>query len=918
VRQQAASTALLDREPERRALDELLAHARTGRGAVLVLRGEAGIGKSELINHVLDQADDFHILRSAGAQSEMELPYAGLHQLCAPLLSGLAALPGPQRSALGTAFGVLSGEPPDRFLVSLAALTLLAHAGATRPLLCIVDDAHWLDQASALALGFVARRLVAEPMALVFAVRDSPPDGALAGLPELVLTGLPEGESLTLLNSVARGPLDQRVRDRIMSEARGNPLALLELPRNLSAVELADPHRQYDERALTGQLEHEFLRRFESLPAKSRRLLAIAAAEPLGDVLLLRQAATRLGIDVDAAVSPAESSDLLTVGTRVEFRHPLVRSAIYRAATPADRREAHDALAEATDAAVDPDRRAWHRGQAAASADEEVASELEDAARRAHTRGAIASAATFLDRSAALTPDPARRAERALDAAQAKVQAGEYGSAVALLVVAEDGPPDQLRRARLDGLRASLAFAENRGNEAPALLLAAARRLEKIDVRRARETYLEAIAAAVFAGRFGGGSTLREIAEAARASLSPPHPGPPDRLLDAVALRLTDGRLLAAPAMKQVLAEFRDSDPTPDTMRWLWLATVLASDLWDDEAWDVLASRHVALAREAGALSEVSLALDSLAAAHLVAGELSDAAILIEETARVDEITGGSAARVLPLGLAAFRGREDEARILIDSTLSEAKPLGQGAAVSVTSYFHAVLCNGLGLYHEATTAAQIGAQVPWEFGVCGWANAELAEAAARSGAAHIATGAVEQHAEEAQASGTDWAHGVQARVCALVTDGPGAEDLYVEAIRRLERTRARMDRARAHLVYGEWLRREGRRTDARGQLSTAHELLAQMGAMAFAERAARELKATGAAVRPPSAPAPSRLTPQEEQIARLVADGLTNPEIAARMYLSHHTVEWHLRKVFTKLDVTSRRDISASLLSADT
>ncbi|MHA5053887.1 helix-turn-helix transcriptional regulator [Streptomyces sp. SD15] len=913
-----SGTGFLGRQNECQALDDLLAGARGGRSGVLVLRGEAGIGKTELLKYLLDRATGCRIVRAAGVQSEMELSYAGLHQLCAPLLAGLDGLPEPQRDAIGTAFGLRGGDAPDRFLVGLATLSLLADAGGNQPLVCLIDDAQWLDRVSAQALEFVARRLLAESVVLVFAVREPSAGEALGSLPELPVTGLTERDSRTLLDSVVTGPLDQRVRDRIVAESRGNPLALLELPRGMTAAEMVGGFGRPDARPLSSQLEQGFLRRIQLLPAESQRLLLTAAAEPVGDVTLLRRAAERLRIDIDAAASHADAAELITLGTRVRFRHPLVRSAAYRAAGPNDRREAHRALADATDARLDPDRRAWHLARATSDHDETVAAELERSAGRAQARGGIAAAAAFLDRAAELTPDPARRAQRAVDAAQAKLRAGAFEPAATLLAAAEAGPLDELERARIDVLHAQIAFAQGHGSAAPPLLLAAARRLEQLDVALARDTYLEAVSAAIFAGRLARGPGWREAGEAARGAPPSQLLRAPDMLLDALAMRLTDSRAVSTPMIERVLRAFCDEDVSvQDSLRWLLLAGIIAADLWDHERWHIAAARHVAIAREAGALSELPLALDSSAVVHVFAGELAAAAALIEEVRTVSAAIGSNQPPFGALASAAFRGHEHEARTLIDATISESVPHGQGLAVTVAHYYHAVLCNSLAQYEDALAAAQAAAAHQWEFGAPQWGLAELVEAAVRGGSPELAPDAIELLSEATRASGTDWALGVEARSRALLSEGDAAEQLYREAIERLARTRVRVELARAHLLYGEWLRRENRRVDARAQLGVAHEMFSKIGAEAFAERARGELQATGAKVRKHTVATHTDLTRQEAQIARLAGEGLTNPEIGARLFLSPHTVEWHLRKVFSKLGISSRKEIRAIHLEGE-
>jgi DNA-binding CsgD family transcriptional regulator len=906
----SAHNTLRGREAECAALDVLLDAARRGESRTVILRGEAGVGKTALLDYAIGSAQDFRVLRSVGVESEMELAFASLHQLCAPILDRRDTLPGPQREALEVAFGLDSGPAPDRFLVGLATLSLLAETADEQPLLCVIDDAQWLDSASALAFALVARRLMAEPISLVFAVREPIDVRELAGLPELMIGGLSEDDARVLLDSTLPGRLDERVRDRIIAESRGNPLALLELPRGLTPGELAGGFALPDARPLADRIERSFLRQVQSLPPDSRRLLLPAAAEPFGDVSLLWRAAERLGLGPDAA-APAEAAGLVQLGALVRFRHPLVRSAIYRTASLPDRREAHRALAESIDADIDPDRRAWHRAQAAPGPDEDVAVELERSAERAQARGGIAAAAAFLERAAALTPDPAHRAERALDAAQAKLHAGAFEPAATLVAMAEAGPADELTRARIDLLHAQIAFAKSRGNEATPLLLAAARRLEGFDVALARETYLDAIAATVFAGRLARGPGLREVGDAARGAPPAQLPRVPDRLLDALAVRLTDGYSASAPMMKRVLGTLCDEEvPVQEALPWLWLASVIAADLWDDERWRVVATRHVTIALEAGALSEIPRALDSRAAVHLFAGELAAAASLYEEVRTVCEATGSNPARVGPLGLAAWRGREREGRTLVDALMNEAVPRGQGAAVTVAHWCHAVLCNGLAQYGDALAAAQLAAAHQQVGGAPRWSLVELVEAAARSGEPELASDALERLSETTRASGTDWALGVEARSRALLSDGDAAEPLYREAIERLARTRVRVELARAQLVYGEWLRRENRRLDARKHLRTAYEMFSHMGVGGFAERARRELLATGGTARRRPEETRGVLTPQEAQIAQLARDGFSNPEIGARLFISPRTAQYHLRKVFLKLDITSRNQLS--------
>jgi DNA-binding CsgD family transcriptional regulator len=905
-------TGLLDRRGERAAVDRVLDRAAAGNSAVLVVRGEPGIGKTVLLDYAASRASesDLRVVRAWGVESEMELAFAGLHQLCVPLLGRLEQLPKPQRDALAVAFGMREGQAPDRFLVGLAVLSLLAATAEDQPLACLVDDAQWLDRASVQCLAFAARRLLADPIALIFSVRG-PGDHELAGLPGLTVTGLGNAEARTLLASAVGGRLDAEVRDRIVAETRGNPLALLQLPRGLGPAELAGGYWLPDPRSLASRIEDSFHRQFQSLPRETQRFLLTAAADPTGAMTLLWRAGELQGIRADAA-APAQAAGLVELGARVHFGHPLVRSAVYLAASPGDRREAHRALAEATDPEVDPDRRAWHCAHAAVGPDEEVAAELESSAGRAQARGGLAAAAAFLERAAMLTPDPAQRGGRALAAAQAKVQAGAFEAAVQLLGMADAAPLDELQRARVDLLRAQLAFAANRGSDAPPLLLRAAKRLEPIDAGLARETYLDALNAALFAGRLASpGGSPQEVAAAARAAPRPPHPPrAPDLLLDGLAANFSEGDAAGLPILRRALSAFDRETSAEEDLRWLWLASFAAIHLWDDARWDTLSSRHVQLTREAGALSELPLALSQRIYVLLFAGEMVAAASLVEEVQVATEATGSRLAPYGELCLAALRGREAELSILAATTKDEAVQRGEGLGTGLTDWATAVLHNGLGHYQNAMQAAEkASAYLPNISATVNWGLVELVEAAARTGWPENGTDAMRRLSESTSASGSDWALGVEARSRALLSEGETADRLYHEAIERLGRTRMRVDLARAHLVYGEWLRRENRRIDARDQLRLAHDMLTDMGMEGFADRARRELLATGETVRKRTVDTLTDLTAQEAQIARLARDGRTNQEIGSQLFISPRTVEWHLGNVFTKLGITSRKDL---------
>ncbi len=904
---------LLGRRSECAALDQLVASVRAGPSRALVLRGDAGVGKSVLLEYLAQDSSGIGIARAAGVESEMELAYAGLQQLCAPFLDRLERLPGPQRDALGTAFGLRDGDAPDRFLVGLAVLSLLSEVAEERPLICIVDDAQWLDAASAQVLAFVARRLGAESVGLVFAVREPSGEGFFQGLPELAVGGLDDRDAHELLATVVTGPLDERVRDRIVVETRGNPLALLELPRRLTPAELAGGFWMSDGPALSERIEQSFEQRLAPLPPSTRLLLLVAAADPLGDPVLVWRAAAELGIGPDAA-APAAAAGLVDFGAQVRFGHPLVRSAVKRAAAPEERQRVHRALAQATDADIDPDRRAWHRAHATAGLDEDVAAELERSAGRARARGGLAAGAAFHERAVELTPDPRRRAQRALLAAKGKHQAAANDAALRLLAVAKAGPLDELEQARAQLLHAQITFAMTRGRDAPPLLLEAAKRLEPLDPRLARETYLDAFAAALSADRLVRGGDPREVATAVLAADWEPSTRACDLLLDGLAVLTRQGYVVGAPALKVALRAFLDERLSEeDELRWLWLACRVARALADDEAWDELSARHLELARRAGAFSALPVALTDRVLVELFSGRIGVAMSLAAESDAVVEATGSHLTMRTSIVLANWRGRDAEAVALTEARRQDVLRRGEGLFLAANDWGSAIRYNGLGHYEEALAAAERAADAAGGLGPAILLLAELVEAAARSGKPERATGPLAQLAEIAHAAGTDWALGTHARAAAMLAEGSTAERLYREAIERLSHVKTRATLARTHLLYGEWLRREHRRVDAREQLRVAYTMLSDMGMEAFAERARRELLATGETVRKRTVETRDELTPQEVQVARLAAEGRTNPEIGAQLFLSPRTVEWHLTKVFGKLGIGSRKELNSAL-----
>ncbi len=916
---------LLGRAGECETLRTVLRNAQSSSGQAVVLRGEPGVGKTALLEYLTGQAAAFRIARVAGVESDMELAFAGLQQLTAPLMDHVDELPIPQRDALLIAFGRGVGPTPDRFLVGLAVLSLLAAAAGDRPVLCVIDDAQWLDQVSVQTLGFVARRLMAEPVALVFAVRQGVSD-VLAGLPELVIAGLSERDSRELLESAMVGGIDPRVRDRVVAETRGIPLALLEVPRNVSAPELAGGFWVAGLRPSAGAIEESFVRRIQALPDPTRRLLLTAAAEPVGDSALFLRAAARLGIAVDA-LAPAEAAGVIEFGPRMRFHHPLARSAAYRAADLTERRAAHRALGEATDPESDPDRRAWHAANAAAGPDDAVAAELETSAGRAQSRGGIGAAAAFLERAAVLTADPAQRGRRALAAAHAKRDAAAPAAAYDLLALAEAAPLSDLQRAQAARLRAQMEFARSRGtpgaaplSDAASQLFNAAKRFENLDAVVTRQTYLEALAAAIYAGRLGDPDAVITLAQTALTAVDelPPSLRPVDALLRGVAERITRGASAGAAPLRRALELMcaQAHDDEGEVLHWMVPAFPIlqesaAHELWDEALVHQLATAAVRSARDAGALAVLPQALVYRAGVHLLAGEFAAAATLVEEAASITASTDHYApVRYHSLLLASLRGIPADALPVIEAAAADATARGEGRVLGLTGFAAAVLYNGLGRYEEAFAAACEACEYE-DLGVYGWCLVELVEAAVRSGEPEAAAVALRRLEERTLAAGTDWGLGVLASARAQMGDAELADGLFTEAIERLERTRVVVHLARAHLCYGEWLRRANRRGDARRQLNTAYELFTRMGAQAFAERARRELVATGEKVRKQPVSSGDALTAQEAQIARLAADGMTNQEIGAQLFISTHTVEWHLRKVFVKLGITSRRQLRA-------
>ncbi|MFD8492904.1 AAA family ATPase [Amycolatopsis sp. NPDC059657] len=873
---------LLGRQDDVRRLDQLVGDARKGDGGALVVRGEPGIGKSALLGHVRE-AEGFWVIEASGAEFETELPFAALHQLCVPLLGHLGELSARHGDALEVAFGLKTGTP-DLFRIGLATLELLTSATKRSPVLCLIDDAQWLDDASAKALTFLARRLASEPVAMIFATRAST---GLAELPDLVLEGLRDADAKALLAAENGDPVDNQVRDRILAEARGNPLALLELPR-VGGFAAADTS------SVPNRIERSFQARLAELPEDARLLLTLASADPTGDPRLLWPTAQRLGIEVTAASSAAEASELIEFSTRVRFCHPLARSAVYRAAEPSLRRRVHLALAEVTDQNIDPDRRVWHRAQGNAGPDDDIAVELENSASRARARGGVAAAAAFLERAAALSLDPVKRTERTLAAAQAKLDAGATDAAAELLTSAEAGALDERTHAKVDLLRGRLGFIRHAHSDGAASMLSAARRLAPLDAAQSRDYFLDALEMGLLVGRAAG--VMDTVVTQARSA--PPAPEPPD-ILDALILLTTDGYQAAVPLLRGVL------DDSAQWTRRPALATTIAADLWDADAHAEISAWLVESGRNGGSPHVLRLGLAQVACAAVNTGEFGQSMSAIAEEEAVADALGVPTVLYPQVHLAAMRGRREELLELTEKAAALASTMDLGMMLANVHWATAVLGNGLADYRAALTAAQ-QATAPGDLYLSGVALPELVEAAMRCGEQAAAESALATLTERTRPTGTPWALGVTAYTRALVT---GDEADYREAIDRLNASQARIYLARAHLLFGEWLRRAGRRRDAREHLRTAHEQLSGIGMVAFARRAAEELRATGEVARARSAGTYDQLTMQEVHIARLVATGATSKEVAARLFLSPRTVDAHLRNIFRKLGITSRRQL---------
>ena len=911
---------LRNRTREIGAIDSLLERARSNAGGALVLRGEPGVGLTALLDYGADEVRDMWVLRVAGVEAEAHVAYGALHRLLAPDVwwRHHMHLPLAQRFALEQAFGLEvpgNDERPaelNALLVGLGTLSLLARAAEERPVLCAVDDVEQLDEHSASALALVARRLGADRVAMLFARRE-PSDARdfFGDLDELVVGGLDVVDARALIDAVYGHRLDSDVRERILAETDGNPRAIVELPSVFPAPSVSlfgEPL------PLAKRFEQHFVTTLSNLSKNAQETVLLASLLHDGSTTLFWSASALLGLPSDA-YREAEDAGLLRIGTRVVLCGSLLRSAVYSSATPEDRRRVHLALAGAAAAAGDSVQSVWHRAAASSAPDEELAAALVVAGIELRRRGDTTTSATLLQRASAVTPDPAMRAVRLLDAASAWLAAGSPGRSSALLAETTPLPLTDLDRALAAKLRAQAAQMLGQGADSAALLLRAARDIAGHDAPLGREALLEALEAAIYHGRFGSGGPVRQAA-VATLELSTDEPvTAPDLLLRGLALLFAEGHESGAPTLRRAVEALEAGDD----LRWLTLGGLAALELWDDAALAAIVaagSEPVAVSRA----SPLGVSLGYLAGLdHVVAGRFTKAGHwygdmqALAEAVRDPAIAGVADAGTLMMW--AWRGESGgDGRALIDRCARDAMASEQGRYYALTRYALAVHENGLGRYEEALIASEDAVEDRGLY-LAGFALPELIEAAVRSDEREVAADALAELTSRTLASGTSWALGMLARSRALLAEDDAAAALYQEAIERLVACRAAPQLARAHLLYGEWLRRRRRRRDARDHLRRAQGMFVAMSADGFAARAGGELQAAGERSRIREPEATETLTAQESRIASLVAAASSNPQIAAQLFLSPRTVEYHLHKIYRKLGVTSRVELARMLMA---
>ena len=916
-RREYGAPMLLGRTPEIKALSEVVEQARAGGGAALVVRGEPGVGKTSLLDELGLLADDCRVVRIEGVESEVRLDFAALHRLLYPFLDRIHELPYPQRDALEAAFGLSATGRPDQFLVGLATLTLLGDPERTQPLLILVDDAHWLDEESLRALVFVGRRLQGDGVALVFAVRELfAEQGFARGLPELYVTGLSERPARELLASLAPTYVSERVANALVNATAGNPLALAGLAGELTQRQLAGQSPLPDPLPASELIEARFARMVRLLPEQTRITLLLAAAEPTGDLATIDRAAVQLGTSL-AAIEPAEAAQLVDTENGIEFRHPLIRSVVYSSATSATRRDAHLALAHAV-GRNECERWAMHRALAALGPDEEVAAALEESALLARARGGCTAEMALLSRSAELSPGGSDRARRLLGAAQAANLSGNSGHAQNIMELVQQAQLNELDRARAQLLDGIIRVNLGQGQRAPAVLLQAARSLAPLSEELSRRALLTSFNTWLSVGQCAHGLTGADIAKTTLIALDE-GPGEPvvDSLLLGLASSYAHDYSQAASALSDALVVFKNMSAEEIT-EWYYVAPYIANALWDPDAFKFLVEIVETAARQQGSILALQPALTASAGEAIREGQFSTARTRLSELVEITDAVGGFTPfySLLDVELLAWEGDEDVTRPRIRELIEMATSLDSGSSVNYALYATAILELGLGRYSEALEAGRRldGAENPsWS----AYALPLIVEAGMRCGELEVASEALGQIEQKAQALETSYALGLMWRCRALCADGDKAESFFREAIECIGKSPWRTEVARTHLLFGEWLRRKKRRTDARAELRMAHDMFQSMGASAFAERAKLELEATGERARARNFQSRTELTARELQIARLAGEGLTSREIASQLFISPHTVEYHLTKVFQKLGVRSRRYLAKALPAID-
>ena len=900
---------LYGRDAERSRIGELLDGARNARSAVLVISGEPGVGKSALLEDARDQAGDMRVLSGTGVETEAHLPFAALHQIVRPVLGHIENLPQPQAAALRGALGLAAGGSDDRFLVSLAALSLLADAAEVQPLLCLVDDAQWLDDASADALVFAARRLEVEGIVMLFGAREGELRRFEApGLAELRLGGLDSVTAGALVDRRAGAALSSEIRDRLVAETGGNPLALLELSPALSEAQLSGTEALLAPIPVSARVERAFLSRVYRLPPETQTLLLVAAADESGELAVVLRAAAELGAAADA-LDGAEQAGLANVnGTRLELRHPLVRSAVYHAAPLSKRQAAHRALARVLDGDVEADRRAWHRAAASVEPDPSVGEELEQAAQRARQRSGFAAASLAFERAASLTTDEEHQARRLTAAAESAWLAGRAERAFMLLEAARPLVSEPIQRADLHRFLGLIEMTRGVPADACQLLLRSAREVASLDAERALQMLNLAGLAAAYTGDKEAAVAIAEVARGL-ALEETPFLRMLSELLIGLGAHAEDDFANAAPRLRVALelAEELDDDAASKQPVALLFAGRAALYLGDDRTAFRAHREAAARARASGALSIVTQILPRLATAEVWAGHWPAAAANAQEGVQLAREMGQHDIVAQLLGMlglvAALRGSEDECRSLTAETRELASARGLGIVAEFAHWSLALLALGLGRAGEAfKRCREISATM-----VVFWAGLDRIEAAIRAGERETASAWLDGFEPWAESSGAAWARAVLLHCRALLAhDENETERLFLAAFEAHVEAARPFERGRTELAYGESLRRAGRRVEARTHLQAALDRFEGLGAMLWAERAQLELRASGQTARKRDPSTRSDLTAQELQIARFVAEGLTNREVAAQLFLSPRTIDFHLRNVYRKLGINSR------------